>query len=108
MRPYLSPDLSTLDSWDGLALFICVGGEWWSSAWGRFVRAAGVAPCGVPTPYYPPGARGKYTAPLEIQRGGKRVMVLSGKIVGRGVDTLLVNVYYTDAQGKPQKHDLAP
>ncbi len=29
-------------------------------------------------------------------------------IVGRGVDTLLLNVYYTDADGKPDKRDLAP
>src|SRR5215469_2677377 len=28
-------------------------------------------------------------------------------IVGRGVDTLLLNVYYTDADGKPDKRDLA-
>lgn len=29
-------------------------------------------------------------------------------LVGRGVDTLLLNVYYTDAEGKPDKRDLAP
>src|SRR5215469_936321 len=28
-------------------------------------------------------------------------------LVGRGVDTLLLNVYYTDADGKPDKRDLA-
>jgi hypothetical protein len=35
-------------------------------------------------------------------------MVMSGKMVGRGVDTLLVNVYYTDAEGRPAKRDLSP
>ncbi len=29
------------------------------------------------------------------------------RMVGRGVDTLLLNVYYTDADGKPDKRDLA-
>jgi hypothetical protein len=29
-------------------------------------------------------------------------------VVGRGVDTLLLNVYYTDTDGKPDKRDLAP
>jgi hypothetical protein len=28
-------------------------------------------------------------------------------MVGHGVDTLLLNVYYTDADGKPDKRDLA-
>src|SRR5215469_7690747 len=31
----------------------------------------------VPTPYEPPGARGKYTAPGKIQQGRKRRTVLS-------------------------------
>ena len=30
------------------------------------------------------------------------------RMVGRGVDTLLLNVYYTDVDGKPDKRDLAP
>src|SRR5215467_3481694 len=29
------------------------------------------------------------------------------RLVGHGVDTLLLNVYYTDADGKPDKRDLA-
>src|SRR5215467_9303945 len=34
-------------------------------------------------------------------------MEMETHIVGRGVDTLLLNVYYTDADGKPDKRDLA-
>src|SRR6266568_1730034 len=35
------------------------------------------------------------------------VMWMEASIVGRGVDTLLLNVYYVDAEGKPDKRDLA-
>jgi hypothetical protein len=35
-------------------------------------------------------------------------MRMETRLVGRGVDTLLLNVYYTDADGKPDKRDLAP
>ena len=34
-------------------------------------------------------------------------MVVSAKVVGRGVDTLLVNVYYQGKDGKPLKADLS-
>jgi hypothetical protein len=34
-------------------------------------------------------------------------MLMKGCVVGRGVDTLLLNVYYTDADGKAEKRDLA-
>src|SRR6266568_6830850 len=34
-------------------------------------------------------------------------MRMETRLVGRGVDTLLLNVYYTDADGKPDKRDLA-
>jgi hypothetical protein len=33
--------------------------------------------------------------------------VEASMVVGRGVDTLLLNVYYIDADGKPDKCDLA-
>jgi hypothetical protein len=34
-------------------------------------------------------------------------MWMGTSLVGRGVDTLLLNVYYTDADGRPDKRDLA-
>jgi hypothetical protein len=39
--------------------------------------------------------------------GEWEVMPMETRMVGRGVDTLLLNVYYTDADGKPEKRDLA-
>ncbi len=36
---------------------------------------------------------------MQVLRGGNKV----AKLVGRGVDTLLLNVYYIDADGKPEK-----
>src|SRR6266568_6031044 len=52
-------------------------------------------------------ARNKYTAPLKLHKERSVMGMSQVKLVGRGVDTLLLNVYYLDEQEKPVKHDLS-
>src|SRR6266566_7358875 len=52
-------------------------------------------------------ARSKYTAPLKQQKERSVMGMSQVKLVGRGVDTLLLNVYYLDEQEHPVKRDLS-
>ncbi len=52
-------------------------------------------------------ARSKYIAPLKLHKERSVMGMSVVKLVGRGVDTLLLNVYYMDEQGKPLKRDLS-
>src|SRR6266567_7862133 len=48
-------------------------------------------------------ARSKYTAPLELHKERSVMGMSKVELVARGVDTLLLNVYYLDEQGKSIK-----
>jgi len=52
-------------------------------------------------------ARSKYIAPLKLHKERSVMGMSQVKLVARGVDTLLLNVYYMDEQEHSIKHDLS-
>src|SRR5439155_4949109 len=65
--------------------------------WGRGPTGRGLTAWG----------RSKYTAPLKQQKERSGMGMSHVKLVARGVDTLLLNVYYMDEQEYPIKRDLS-